>query len=174
MSADPAELVVLRHMTNEQFFAEAERLGVDDEQLRDPDTYDEVFRSSLVRYRAETVAAVAGSLGIPVTPQQAEAIGRNTLVPLIIAEPAPLSEAERTIALELYYHAIKAAAERLGQRLSDRSARSAARRMMRRGERGRSWYDRYVQAAGCLSVLVMAAAAGAAVFGGSLLVWAAR
>lgn len=174
MSADPAELVVLRHMTNERFFAEAERLGIGDEQLRDPDTYDHVFRCSLVRYRAETVAVVAESLGIPITEEQAQAIGRNSLVPTVIGEPAPLSGGERIIAAELYYHAIKAAAERLGQRLSERSARSAARRMVRRGERGPSLFDRCSQAVGCLATLVMAAAAGAAVLGGAMLARAAR
>jgi hypothetical protein len=156
MTGDPAELIFFRSLTNDRFFAEARRLGLSDEQLRDGETYDRVFRSCLIALRSEIVQAVAEGLGIPVSEEQARTIGLHSLVPQVIAEPAPLSPEERRIALELYYHAVKAAAARHATPVSERAARAAARRMVRSGERGLSFFEKYVGAWGCLPVLVAA------------------
>ena len=158
MSADPAELIFFQQMTPEKFFQEAERLGIGQEQLRDPAVRDRVFHDSLIAHRAETAKAVAADLNIPITDAQAQAIARNSLVPEVLAEPAPLTPDERTIAAELYYRAILAAAARHGAAVTEESARNDAQRMIRFGERGLTALQKFSRSAGCLVMLGMFAA----------------
>jgi hypothetical protein len=161
MGADPAELIFFREMTPEKFFAEVDQLGLSLEDLRDQPTHDRVFRSALVRFRAESAKAVAADLKLLITDEQALAIARNSLVPEVIADPAPLTTDERALAHELYFHAIKAAVARQGRTVSDRVARGDARKMVRAGERGLTRLQRLGRAAGCLVVLAVLAAAAA-------------
>lgn len=164
MGADPAELIMFRDMTPERFFSEVDELGVSLEELRDQPTHERVFRAALVRFRADTVKEVAAELELPITDEQAQAIARNSLVPDVISEPAPLTTDQRALAQELYFHAIKAAMSRQGRTVNDRLARNDARKMVRAGERGLTWLQRLSRASGCLTVLaVLASGAGLAV-----------
>lgn len=153
MGADPAELIFFQQMTPEKFFQEAERLGFRQDQLRDPAVHDRVFHDSLIAHRADTAKGVAADLNIPITDEQARAIARNSLVPEVLANPAPLTPAERTIAAELYYRAILAAAARHGATVSEESARFDAQRMIRFGERGLTFLQKLGRSAGCLLML---------------------
>ena len=78
---------------------------------------------------------------------------RNSLVPNVLSEPAPLTPEERVIAEQLYFHAIRAAAACQGEAISDRSARAVAKKMIRGGERGLTTMGRLSQGLGCLVVL---------------------
>ena len=160
MSADPAELIFFREMTPEKFFQEAERLGIPLEGLQDHEVRNRVFHSCLIAHRAETTKAVAAALNLPITEDQATAIARNSLVPDVLPEPAPLTSEERTLAAELYFHAIAAAAARHGTAVTESAARAGAQRMIRLGERGMTAVQKLGRAAGCL---VMLGAAGLAV-----------
>jgi len=160
MSADPAELIFFHEMTPEKFFQEAERLGVPLEGLQDHEVRNRVFHSCLVAHRAETTKAVAASLNLSITEDQATAIARNSLVPEVLPEPAPLTPEERTLAAELYFHAIRAAAIRHGTAITEKAARAGARKMIRLGERGMTAMQKLGRGAGCL---VMLGAAGLAV-----------
>ena len=160
MSADPAELIFFHEMTPEKFFQEAERLGVPLGDLQDHVVRNRVFHSCLIAHRAETTKAVAAGLSLPITEDQATAIARNSLVPDVLPEPAPLTPEERTLAVELYFHAIHAAAARHGTAITEKAARAGARKMIRLGERGLTAMQKFSRAAGCLVVL---GAAGLAV-----------
>jgi hypothetical protein len=153
MGADPAELIFFQQMTPERFFQEAERLGFQQDQLRDPAVRDRVFHDSLIAHRADTAKGVAADLNIPITDEQARAIARNSLVPEVLANPAPLTPAERTIAAELYYRAILAASARHGANVSEEAARLDAQRMIRFGERGLTLVQKFGRSAGCLLML---------------------
>ncbi len=164
MGADPAELILFRDMTPERFFSEVDELGVSVEDLHDQPTHERVFRAALVRFRTETAKAVAADLQLPITDEQAEAIARNSLVPDVIPDPAPLTTDQRALAQELYFHAVKAAMSRQGRAVNDRLARSDARKMVRAGERGLTWLQRLSRTAGCLVVLTVLAAGAAVAF----------
>jgi hypothetical protein len=153
MSADPAELIFFQQMTPEKFFQEADRLGIGQDQLRDPGIRDRVFHDSLIAHRAETAKAVADNLHLPITDEQARSIARNSLVPEVLDKPAPLNADERRIAAELYYHAILAAAARHGVAVTEESARNDALRMIRFGERGLTAIQKFSRSAGCLVML---------------------
>ena len=155
MNVDPAELMFYKDMTTDRFFEEAERLGFSLEDLQDEDTHDHVFYSCLVNIRTETASAVAASLDIPLTEEQACAIARNSLVPEVSVEPARLQPQEREIARELYYHAIKAAAARHGESIADSTARIEAKRMVTTGERGLTVLQKMSRACGCQLVAAM-------------------
>jgi len=155
MSADPAELMFYREMTADTFFEEAEKLGVSVEELQDEETYDQVFYSCLVNIRVETAKAVAKSLNIAITDDQANAIARNSLVPEVSTEPVPLTPEEREIADTLYYHAIKAAAARHGESIEDSVARIEAKKMTRTGERGLTLFQKFGRTSGCLVVIAV-------------------
>jgi hypothetical protein len=153
MAADPAELIFFQQMTPERFFQEAERLGIRPDQMQDPEVRDRVFHDSLIAHRAETAQGVAADLNIAITDEQARAIARNSLVPDVLAEPAPLTPDERTIAAELYYRAILAAAARHRAAVTEESARTDALRMIRLGERGLTAIQKFSRSAGCLVML---------------------
>ena len=168
MSADPAELIFFQEMTTDKFFDEAEDLGYELDQLQEEETHNRVFYTCLVKLRAATAKTVAANLGIEITDEQATAIGKNSLVPVVALDPAPLSPEERRIAEVLYYNAIKAAVARHGSTIKDRTARVEARRMVRNGERGLTWTGKLTRASGCLIVVAvltlgtgLSAAAGA-------------
>lgn len=170
MSADPAELIFFQEMTTDKFFDEAEDLGYELDQLQDEDAHNHVFYTCLVKLRAATAKTVAADLGIEISDEQATAIGKNSLVPEVALDPAPLSPEERQIAEVLYYNAIKAAVVRHGSTINDRSARAEARRMVRTGEKGLTWTRKLTRATGCLVVVAvltlgtgLSAAAGAIV-----------
>jgi len=153
MSADPADLIFYGRMTPERFFAEAERLGIAEEELHDQPTYDRVLAESLIAVRAETAQGVAADLGVPIGDGQARNIARNSLVPDVLPGPAPLTPEERAVATELYYRAVRAAAARNASRVAERAARAAAQRMVRDGERGLTRLHQLARNAGCLVVL---------------------
>jgi hypothetical protein len=155
VKSKPEELLFFERMTSEKFFAEAEALGVSTEELRDEETHNFVFCSSLINVRTETAKEVAEELDIPISDDQARAIAVNSLVPQVIAEPAPLTPDQRKIAGELYFHAVKAAVSRQKGTISDRSARADAVRMVRAGERGVTTMYRICRTTGCLTILVM-------------------
>jgi hypothetical protein len=158
---DPAELIFFREMTADKFFQEAERLEIPLPNLRDQETYSRVFRCCLTKVRTDTAKALAASLNIPVTDEQAEAIARNSLVPEVFPEPAPLAAEERAIAAELYFHAIKAAGTRYGSVITDKAARGIAKKMVRDGQRGLTPLRKLSRAAGCLVVVAVAGLATA-------------
>jgi plasmid stability protein len=149
MSADPAELIFFHEMTPEKFFDEVNQLGIPQENLLDQEVHDQVFRTCLVKIRTATAKAVAGKLHLPITEEQARAIACNSLVPEVLPEPAPLAPDQRAIALELYYHAVRAAVARHGGSVTERAARAKAKRMVRDGERGLTWRQRISRAFGC-------------------------
>jgi hypothetical protein len=153
MNADPAELIFFHEMTPEKFFDEVNRLGIPQEDLLDEEVHDQVFRSCLIQVRTETAKAVAAKLNVPITEEQARAIACNSLVPEVLREPAPLAPDQRAIALELYYHAVKAAVAGHGGSITERAARAKARQMVRDGERGLTRLRRISRAVGCLVVL---------------------
>ncbi|NQU25781.1 MAG: hypothetical protein HQ567_31215 [Candidatus Nealsonbacteria bacterium] len=155
MSADPAELIFFQEMTTDKFFDEAEGLGYELDQLQDEDTHNHVFYTCLLKLRTATAKKVAEDLGIEITDEQAAAIGKNSLVPDVALDPAPLSPEERKIAELLYYSAIKAAIARHGSTIKERSARSEARRMVRNGEKGLTWSRKLSRASGCLVLVVL-------------------
>jgi len=155
VKSKPEELLFFRRMTPEKFFEEAEALGVSTEELSDRETYDFIFHSCLINVRTETAKEVAEELGIPISDDQARAIALNSLVPQVIAEPAPLTPEQRKIAKELYFHAVKAAVSSQKRTISDRSARADAVRMVKAGERGMTTMYRIFRATGCLTILVM-------------------
>jgi hypothetical protein len=153
---DPAELIFFREMTTERFFREAERLQIPVSTLQDQDVYNRVFRCCLTNVRTETAQMLAAALNIPLSAEQAAAIARNSLVPEVFSEPAPLAAEERAIAEELYFHAIKAAGERHGSKISDNAARRNAKKMVHDGERGVTSLQKFARTAGCLVVIVVA------------------
>ena len=130
MKADPAQLIFFEELTTDRFFEEAEARGVPLEQLQDEDIYDRLFYACLVDIRAKTAREVAEAIGIDVTEEQAESIARNSLVPEVVLDPAPLTPEERKIAAELYYLAVKAAAARHNMPCDDKEARAAAKKMV--------------------------------------------
>ena len=150
MSSDPAELIFFRELSSQAVFDEAKRLGVSQESLEDEQTRQRVLHSRLLRIRTETAKAVAAGVGIAITEEQARSIARNSLVPEVCAEPASLSVEERSIAEELYFHAIKAAVARHEGTITDKAARSGAKKMIAAGERGRTKVQRIGRATGCL------------------------
>ena len=155
MSADPAELIFFQEMTTDKFFDEAKDLGYDLDQLQDEETHNHIFYTCLVKLRAVTAKTVAAGLGIEITDEQATAIGKNSLVPEVSLDPAPLGQEEREIAEVLYYNAIKAASVRHGSTIKDRSARAEARRMVRTGEKGLTRIGKLTRASGCLVVVAV-------------------
>lgn len=163
MSADPAELIFFGDMSSQAVFDEAEQLGLSAESLDDGPTRQRVLHSRLLRIRTATAKSVAAGLGIEITDQQAGAIARNSLVPEVCADPAPLNPREREIAEELYYHAIKAAVARHHGTIAERAARSGARKMAAAGERGRTKLHRITRATGCLLVAAAIALASGSV-----------
>jgi len=167
MKADPAELIFFREMNTDLFFEEAKKQGVPVEQLDDTNVHNRLFHSCLVQVRARTAKAVAEELEISITEDQAISIARNSLVPDVSAEPAPLTPQEREIAGELYYHAILAATSRHGMQVKEKMARAGAKRMIARGERGQTFFQRVGHSVGCLVVL------GMVTFGTMLLVCSA-
>jgi hypothetical protein len=155
-TVDPAELIFFRELTPERFFDEAQRQGVSAEKLRDIEVHNQVFSRCLVNIRAEIAKAVASALSIPISDEQAVAIGRNSLVPDVLPEPAPLDAAECALAEELYFHAIKAAVARYGNAMTDKVARANAKKMVRAGQRGFTRMQKLRGAVGCLVVLAVA------------------
>jgi hypothetical protein len=155
MSADPAELIFFHELTPERFFDEVNRLGIPEQDLLDQEVHDRVFRSYLIKVRTQTAKAVAGKLNLPITESQAEAIAHNSLVPNVLPEPAPLTPQERDIAQQLYYHAIKAAVTRHGGTITEKEARSGAKKMLRDGERGLTTLLKLSRAVGCLIVVAV-------------------
>lgn len=149
ISADPAELIFLHEMTPEKFFDEVNRLGIAEEDLLDQDVHDQVFSSCLTKIRAETAKAVATSLNLAITEEQAWAIARHSLVPELSPEPAPLTPDQRDLAQELYYHAIKAAVAHHGGSITERAARANAKKKVREGERGLTWLHKLTRTVGC-------------------------
>jgi hypothetical protein len=148
MNADPAELIFFHEMTPEKFFDEVNRLGIPEERLLNQEVHDQVFCSCLTKIRAETAKAVATSLNVAITDEQAWAIARHSLVPEVLPEPAPLTSDQRDIARELYYHAIKAAVARHGGSITERAARANAKKKVREGERGLTWLQKFTRAIG--------------------------
>jgi hypothetical protein len=150
MSADPAELIFFREITPERFFQEAERLGVGKADLLDHAKRDDIFHACLLSHRIQIVKNVAADLKLAIVDDQTRSIARNSLTPGVLPDPAPLTAAEREIAAELYYRAIRAAADRQGTAISEKSARTGARKMIRMGERGLTEMQKLGQSAGCL------------------------
>jgi hypothetical protein len=157
MSADPSELIFFREITPERFFRETERLGVGKVDLLDHAKRDGIFHACLLSHRIQIVKDVAADLKLAIADDQANSIARNSLTPGVLPDPAPLTAAEREIAAELYYRAIRAAADRQGTAISEKSARSGARKMIRMGERGLTRVQKMGQSAGCLIVLAAVA-----------------
>ncbi len=153
MSSDPAELVFFGELSSKAVFDEAERLGIAAENLQDEQTRQRVMYSRLVQIRTETAESVAVGLDIAITAEQAEAIARNSLVPEVCADPAPLSSEQRVIAEELYFHAIRAAVARHEGSITDKAARTGAKKMIAAGERGLTGLQRLSRAVGCLVVV---------------------
>jgi hypothetical protein len=153
MSEDAAELIFFQEVTPDKFFQEAERLGIPKEELVNPGTKNRVFHSCLVNHRTLTAKAVAARLGLSISDEQALSIARNSLVPGVHSEPAPLSADERAIAEELYREAISTAAARQGASITEKDARVNARKMIRQGERGLTVAQKAGRAVGCLVML---------------------
>jgi len=152
---DPADLIYYGRMTPERFFAEAQRLGVDEQSLRDPAVYDRVLVSCLISVRAETAQQLAAELNLPITAEQAENIARNSLVPDVLPGPAPLNPEERKLAVCLYSKAIMAAVTRQNCTITEEEALIGAEKMVRAGERGLTRIQKLARSAGCLLVLVL-------------------
>jgi hypothetical protein len=152
---DPADLIYYGRMTPERFFAEAQRLGVDEQSLRDPAVYDRVLTSCLISVRAETAQQLAAELNLPITPEQADNIARNSLVPDVLPGPAPLSPEERKLAVQLYAKAIMAAVSRQHCTITEEEAYIGAEKMIRAGERGLTRIQKLARSAGCLVILVV-------------------
>jgi hypothetical protein len=76
-------------------------------------------------------------------------------VPNVLPDPAPLTPDEQAIAAELYYEAIRAAAARQGSPVTEKAARTNARKMMQLGERGLTTLQKIGRATGCLVVIII-------------------
>ena len=132
MTADAADLITYSQLTVDCFFAEADRLGIANEALRDTATYNRVLESCITRLRAAVAQGVAERLSLVLTPAQAETIARHSLVPSVSAQPVRLTPEESRLAEALYFEAVKAVMAKQGEDLDDGKARQAARTLVRR------------------------------------------
>ena len=159
MTADAAELITYSQLTVDCFFAEADRLGVPADALRDTKTYNQVLESCMTRLRAEVAQAVAERLNLRLTPAQAETIARHSLVPSVSPQPVRLTPEEARLAEALYIEAVKAVMARQGEEIGDAKARQTALALVRDGQIGPSWRRRWRAVAvgvGVLAVLTTA------------------
>ena len=122
------------------------------------ETTDERIISSVVNSRMMLVSIMAEDLGIPITEAQALSIARNNLSPAFIEDPVPLSDSERSVALEICYHAWKLYANKEGSsyKLTEEQLRDTARRSVAAGERGCTTLMKVASAGGCFQVIMFA------------------
>ena len=104
----------------------------------------------LLTTRVRIAKIMAEDLGIPVSETEAISIAKNSLSPVDIAEPVPLTPRERTIAEEIHFHAWTAFGRAKGTGGFD--ARKTAKATVAAGERGRRQ-----PVVGCLPVVVLVA-----------------
>ncbi len=148
--SDPAELIFYGGLSPQAIFDEAQQLGIPAESLRDNAIRRRAMHSCLVKIRTATARAVAAQLDVAITPQQAQAIARNSLAPQVSPDPVPLDPPQRAIAEKLYAHAIQAALASHGESITDAEAQSNAREMVAAGERGLTRWQRLRRAVGWL------------------------
>jgi hypothetical protein len=150
----------LRNVEVETVVAFALSQGVPAATLKDPIVRKRASDSYWLTMHALNVKEAANRLGIPISDEQAFAIGVNFSVPTV-AKRGPLTERDREIAIEIKYHAIKAS-HRLrpyGQAQSDKTARRAAESNVRFGENGPTVLQELGHRSGCFNLLVLSISA---------------